>query len=42
LVFRVKGINLWVSGVCIRGLKDWKVYVYGVWRLIGRATFIGL
>ncbi len=41
LVYRVKGIDLRV-GRCFRGYKDWKVYVYGVWRLIGKDTFVGL
>jgi hypothetical protein len=53
LVYRVEGIDLRVGrcmfsgfeglvGVCFRGLKDWKAYVCGVWRLIGRDTFVGL
>ncbi len=53
MVYRVKGINLRVDrwmfsgfeglvGGCFRGLKDWKVYVFGVLRLIGKATFVGL
>jgi hypothetical protein len=51
LVYRVEGIDLRVDmvGVCFRGLKDWKAglkdwmaYACGVWRLIGRDTFVGL
>ncbi len=44
MVYRVEGIDLRVGmvGVCFRGLKDWKAYVCGVWRLIGRDAFVGL
>jgi hypothetical protein len=42
LVYRVKGIDLGLVGVDLRGLKDWKVYIFGVWRFIGRDTLVGL
>ncbi len=42
MVYRVKGIDLGLVGVYLRGLKDWKVYIFGVWRLIGRDTLVGL
>jgi hypothetical protein len=37
-----KGIFIGLVGVYLQGLKDWKVYIFGVWRLIGRDTFVGL
>jgi hypothetical protein len=32
-----------MEGICLWGLKEWRVYVCGVWRLlIDRGTFVGL
>jgi hypothetical protein len=41
LVYRVKGIDLRV-GRCMFSRFEGLEYVCGVWRLIGRDTFVGL